>query len=245
MPQPLPEDGVEELQRLAQAFNRMSRDLKHHEEEKAEILAGISHDLRTPLSRIRLEAELSLKGEAQSGMVADIEQMEAIIAQFLDYARGEDEEMTPNGDPNELLAAIARHFATIRRPVTLRVDKRLPLLPMKPYALTRALNNLIGNAWKYGAPPIVLAGVVQDGWLELSVRDCGPGIPASEAERLKRPFTRLENARSGASGTGLGLAIVERIATAHGGSLELACCPDGTGLCATLRLPLSETGSRA
>ncbi|MDR0737290.1 MAG: HAMP domain-containing protein [Zoogloeaceae bacterium] len=237
-PQPLPEDGVEELQRLAQAFNRMSRDLKHHEEEKAEILAGISHDLRTPLSRIRLEAELSLKGAARTGMVTDIEQMDAIIAQFLDYARGEDEEMTPKGDPNALLEAVVRHFAAIQHPVTLQVDRRLPLLPMKPFALSRALNNLIGNAWKYGAPPIILSGVAREDWLELSVSDCGPGIPASEVERLKRPFTRLENARSEASGTGLGFAIVERIAMTHGGSFELEPGPDGTGLRATLRLPL-------
>ncbi|MDR0672215.1 MAG: HAMP domain-containing protein [Zoogloeaceae bacterium] len=237
-PQPLPEDGVEELQRLAQAFNRMSRDLKHHEEEKAEILAGISHDLRTPLSRIRLEAELSLKGEAQTGMVADIEQMEDIIAQFLDYARGEDEEMMPESDPNALLEAIVRHFDAVHRPVTLCVVERLPLLPMKPRAVSRALNNLIGNAWKYGAPPILLSGIARAGWLELSVSDCGPGIPAGEVERLKRPFTRLESARSEASGTGLGFAIVERIAMTHGGSFELGAGDGGAGLRATLRLPL-------
>ncbi|MDR1349423.1 MAG: HAMP domain-containing protein [Zoogloeaceae bacterium] len=244
-PQPLPEDGVEEWRRLAQAFNRMSHDLKHHEKEQAEILAGISHDLRTPLSRIRLEAELSLQGAAQTGMVADIEQMDAIIAQFLDYARGEDEAVTPKGDPNALLAAVAQHFAAIQRPVTLDVGKKLPLLPMKPHAVSRALNNLIGNAWKYGASPIILSGVVREGWLELSVSDCGSGIPASEVERLKRPFTRLTSARSEASGTGLGFAIVERIATTHGGSFELDPGPNGMGLRATLRLPLSGAGRRA
>jgi two-component system osmolarity sensor histidine kinase EnvZ len=244
-PLPLPEDGVEEWQRLARAFNRMSRDLKHHEEERAEILAGISHDLRTPLSRIRLEAELSLKGAAQMGMAADIEQMDAIIAQFLDYARGEDEEMTSERDPNALLEAVARHFAVIQRPVTLCVAEKLPLLPMKPHAVSRALNNLIGNAWKYGAPPITLSAVARDAWLELSVSDCGPGIPASEVERLKRPFTRLESARSEASGTGLGFAIVERVAAAHGGSFELASGADGTGLRATLRLPFPGAERRA
>jgi two-component system osmolarity sensor histidine kinase EnvZ len=247
-PQPLPEDdGAEELQRLAQAFNRMSRDLQHHEKKRAEILAGISHDLRTPLSRIRLEAELSLKGAAKAGMVADIEQMDVIIAQFLDYARSEDEEMMSEGDPNALLETVVRHFAAIQRPVTLCVaeEEKLPLLPMKPHAIRRALNNLIGNAWKYGAPPITLSGAARNAWLELSVTDCGPGIPASEVERLKRPFTRLENARSEASGTGLGLAIVEQVAIAHGGSFELTAGANGTGLRATLRLPLSPAGRRA
>ncbi|MDR2365109.1 MAG: HAMP domain-containing protein, partial [Zoogloeaceae bacterium] len=136
-PQPLPEDGVEEWQRLARAFNRMSRDLKQHEAERAEVLAGISHDLRTPLSRIRLEAELSLKGAAQMGMVADIEQMDAIIAQFLDYARGEEEEVTSERDPNALLEAIAQYFAAIQHPVTLLVAEKLPFLPMKPHAVSR------------------------------------------------------------------------------------------------------------
>jgi two-component system osmolarity sensor histidine kinase EnvZ len=245
IPPPLAEEGAEELQRLAKAFNHMSHDLDCHEKERAEILAGISHDLRTPLSRMRLEAELSLpEGTAQTGMVADIMQMDAIIAQFLDYARGEGEELMTTSDPNLLLESLARHCAAIQHPVTLTTGK-LPLTPMKPRAVWRALDNLISNAWKYGAPPVTLSGAAQGEWLELAVTDSGPGIPGAEIERLKRPFTRLGNARSEANGTGLGLAIVERVAKNHGGSLELASGDKGTGLKAILRLPLFIQGDKA
>jgi two-component system osmolarity sensor histidine kinase EnvZ len=239
-PPPLIEEGTEEIQRLAAAFNRMSHDLDYHEKERAEILAGLSHDLRTPLSRLRLEAELSLpEGAAQTGMITDIMQMDAIIAQFLDYARGEGEEQITDNDPNELLESLVQHAASIQHPVTLVADK-LPTTPMKPKAVWRAIDNLINNAWKYGALPITLSGSVQGQWLELAVTDCGAGIPATETERLKRPFTRLGDARSEANGTGLGLAIVERVAKNHGGSLELTPGTEGKGLRATLRLPLIQ-----
>ena len=244
IPPPLAEGGSEELQQLVVAFNHMSRDLDYHDKERAEILAGISHDLRTPLSRMRLEAELSLpEGAAQAGMVADIMQMDAIIAQFLDYARGEGEEHITNSDPNALLESLAQHAAATQHPVTLLATK-LPPAPMKPQAVWRAISNLLNNAWKYGAPPVTLSGSVEgEGdqcWLALTVTDCGVGIPAHEIERLKRPFTRLSDARSEANGTGLGLAIVERVAKNHGGSLELAPGADGKGLRATLRLPLIQ-----
>jgi two-component system osmolarity sensor histidine kinase EnvZ len=241
-PPPLAERGAEEVQRLAKAFNHMSRDLDYHEKERAEILAGISHDLRTPLSRLRLEAELSLpEGPAQAGMVADIMQMDAIIGQFLDYARCEGEEQITESDPNALLESLAQHGAAIQHPVTL-VAEKLPPTPMKQRAVQRALDNLITNAWKYGAPPITLSGRVQEKgrWLELAVTDCGPGIPEAEIERLKRPFTRLGDARSEASGTGLGLAIVERVAKNHDGCFELTPGANGKGLRATLRLPLAR-----
>lgn len=239
-PQPLLEEGPEELQRLASAFNRMSRDLAYHEKERAEILAGISHDLRTPLARMRLEAELSLpEGPAQAGMAADIAQMDAIIAQFLDYARGEGEELVEQYDPRALLESLAHHGQAIQRPVHLEIHGSLPPTPMRPRAISRALGNLVDNAWKYGSPPVTLSGRVHKGWLELSVQDSGEGIPPAEVERLKQPFTRRESARSGASGTGLGLAIAERVARNHGGSLELGPGIDSRGLLATLKFPLS------
>lgn len=240
-PPPLPEEGPEEIQRLAGAFNRMSRDLAHHEKERAEILAGISHDLRTPLARMRLEAELSLpEGPAQAGMAADIAQMDAIIAQFLDYARGEAEEQPEPCDPLAILESLVHHGAAIKRPVQLQAGA-LPRVPLKARAISRALGNLVDNAWKYGAPPVTLMARVNGAFVELSVLDSGTGIPASEVERLKQPFTRLETARSGATGTGLGLAIADRVARAHGGSLELGTGPEGKGLMATLRIPLTRT----
>lgn len=238
-PPPLTEEGPDEIVNLTRAFNRMSRDLAYHEQERAEILAGISHDLRTPLARMRLEAELSLpEGPALEGMTADIVQMDNIIAQFLDYARSEGEEPSVPTDIAALLENLAEYGQAIQRPVSLKLSP-LPIVSVKPRALGRALGNLVDNAWKYGAPPVTLGAEIKQGWLELSVLDHGPGVPADQRERLKRPFTRIESARSGAGGTGLGLAIAERVSRAHGGSLRLDEGPGGQGLLVVLRLPLS------
>jgi len=242
-PPTIPETGPDELRLLARAFNRMSRELEEHEKERAEILAGISHDLRTPLARMRLEAELSLpEGHAQEGMVADIALMDGIIGQFLDFARGKEEATPEEVDPVGLLHEVAQRAQAIGQAVTLLTEQLPPMTPvlLRRHAIVRAIENLLGNAWKYGQPPVTLEGILKDGWLEIAVSDNGPGIPESEFERLKRPFTRLESARSEASGTGLGLAIVERIAKSHNGRLVLGTAKDGSGLRAVLRLPAQQ-----
>ena len=117
-------------------------------------------------------------------------------------------------------------------------DVELPALPLRPKAITRAITNLIDNAWKYGGGEVTVKTAAVDGEIWLEIIDHGPGIPASETERLKRPFTRLETARTNASGTGLGLAIVERIARLHNGRLDLLPNPGG-GLLARLVLPIN------
>ncbi|MDR1848545.1 MAG: HAMP domain-containing protein [Zoogloeaceae bacterium] len=242
-PPGIPETGPDELRSLASAFNRMSSDLEQNEQERTEILAGISHDLRTPLARMRLEAELSLPDDAaREGMVADITLMDAIIGQFLDYARGKEEAAPEAVNPAALLMEIAQHAQVVGQPVTLILNQLPPdtSVLLKPRSMVRAIENLLGNAWKYGKPPVTLEGALRDGWLEIAVCDCGPGIPESEFERLKRPFTRLESARSEVSGTGLGLAIVERVAKNHHGELKLRAAKNGTGLCAVLRLPVAK-----
>lgn len=236
-PEPLPESGAEELSRLAAAFNTMAADLESHEKDRSEVLAGISHDLRTPLTRLRLEAEMSVADEAaRQAVVADIEQMEAVIAQFMDYARtnfGEDPVPT---DLNDLLATIVERQAQLGRPLEF-TPASLPILAVRPRALNRAIGNLIDNARKYGGGEISLAASLHPKEIWIDVRDRGPGIPEGEAERLKRPFTRLDSARSNATGTGLGLAIVERIARLHDGQLNLLPNPGG-GLLARLVIPL-------
>ncbi len=237
IPAPLPEDGAEELSRLASAFNAMAADLDRHERDRSEVLAGISHDLRTPLTRLRLEAEMSMANdEARQAVVADIEQMEAVISQFMDYARAESGEKAIVTDLGPLLAAIADRQARLGRPLGTTIAT-LPDALLRPKAIVRAVTNLIDNAAKYGAGEITMTAAAVDGEIRLEIADRGPGIPPSEIDRMKRPFTRLETARTDAGGTGLGLAIVDRIARLHDGRLELLPNPGG-GLLARLSLPI-------
>ena len=236
-PDPVPERGALELLQLARAFNHMSVDLKRIDAERSEVLAGISHDLRTPLARLRLESEMSISDEvARDAVNEDIEQMDSIIAQFMDYARGESSEQPELTDVNLLVTQVTGALGrTSSFPEVTLGD--VPKILIRRQALSRALANLLDNARKYGGDHISVTTGIENKELVIDVLDRGPGIPESEIERLKRPFTRLENARTDTSGTGLGLAIVERIARLHGGSLDLLP-RDGGGLIARLRLPL-------
>ncbi|MDP2881123.1 MAG: ATP-binding protein [Azonexus sp.] len=235
-PAPLPENGAEELSRLAIAFNTMAADLERHEKDRSEVLAGISHDLRTPLTRLRLEAEMSVADSARQAVVADIEQMEAVISQFMDYARTETGEAAVATDLGALLSDLAEHQRCVGQALTTAIDA-LPETLLRPKAITRAVTNLIDNAVKYGGGDITLSAAAVNGEVWVEIKDRGPGVPAEEIERLKRPFTRLENARTDATGTGLGLAIVERIARLHDGRLDLLPNPGG-GLLVRLALPI-------
>ena len=236
--QPLAEEGPRELRTLGAAFNRMARDLESMERERAMVLAGISHDLRTPLSRMRLALEMSGAAEDEmrgdlAAMVADIEEIDATIGQFLDFARGVNEEKARQ-DLGALLDEVAEHYLRLGKNISLKKAAALPFLFART-AVRRAVSNLVDNALRYGREPIEIEATGKSASVLIEVRDRGPGIPAAEAERLKRPFTRLDAARSGPAGAGLGLAIVERVARAHGGSLELAP-REGGGLVARLFL---------
>jgi two-component system osmolarity sensor histidine kinase EnvZ len=238
-PAPIPERGAIELQQLTEAFNRMSEDLKRIDLDRAEVLAGISHDLRTPLARLRLEAEMSIGDDAaRNAVIEDIEQMDAIIAQFLNYARGDSGEGAELTDVNALVTQVASTQGRASSTAQFSLGELPPAL-IHRQALTRALANLLDNARKYGGDQIAVETSIENGEILIDVLDRGPGIPASEIERLKRPFTRLENARTDASGTGLGLAIVERIARLHEGQLELLA-REGGGMIARLRLALKN-----
>ena len=239
MPTPLPEDGAEELSRLAIAFNAMAADLQRHEKDRSEVLAGISHDLRTPLTRLRLEAEMSIADDgARQGVVADIEQMEAVISQFMDYARTESGETPTLIDLSHLLAGIVERQACVGHPLIAAIEQ-MPETMLRPKAISRAVTNLVDNAVKYGGGDITLAAATVNGKISIEIKDHGPGVPEADVERLKRPFTRLESARTNATGTGLGLAIVERIARLHDGQLDLLANAGG-GLIARLTLPVSR-----
>jgi two-component system osmolarity sensor histidine kinase EnvZ len=198
----------------------MATNLEGMERDRAMVLAGISHDLRTPLSRLRLALEMSgADPQTTDAMIADIDEIDAIIGQFLDFARGTDERKEAN-DLGALLGELAEHYARIGKDVRL-VAHPVPPLPFARMAMRRAIANLIDNALRYAGEPVEVEAVVRADALAVEVRDQGPGIPSSQVERLKRPFTRLDDSRAGSGGAGLGLAIVERTALAHGGRLEL------------------------
>jgi two-component system osmolarity sensor histidine kinase EnvZ len=233
-PAPLAETGPREIRTVSRAFNRMAGDLAAMERERAMVLAGISHDLRTPLSRLRLALEMSGADKtAAEGMGLDMEEIDKVIAQFLAFAKGEDEPQL-QGDVEMLIAEIAESYGKRERRVSFR---RAGLAPFRfaPLAIRRAVSNLVDNALRYAGGEVEIAARREGDRVVIEVLDRGPGVPAGEVERLKRPFTRMNEARSGPGGAGLGLAIVERIARAHGGSLELAP-REGGGLAARLSL---------
>lgn len=238
-PQPIAETGPEEIRTLARAFNQMSADLKRLDDERALLLAGVSHDLRTPLSRIRLGLEMmDEKGAGlKAGMVQDVEDIDAAINQFLDFARiTEGEAVVTDGDLNALAREVCDRYSRSGKPLTARFAPRLPPLALRPAAIQRLVANLVDNALRHGGGTVELETGIEDGRVTIEVLDRGPGIPAQEAEKMLQPFTRLDTARSSA-GTGLGLAIVDRIARLHGGSVQLLP-RDGGGLRARVELPL-------
>ncbi|MBI1942999.1 MAG: HAMP domain-containing protein [Betaproteobacteria bacterium] len=233
-PAPLEERGPTEMRTVSVAFNRMAGDLAAMERERAMVLAGISHDLRTPLSRLRLALEMSGADRAAAeGMSADVEEIDKVIGQFLDFARGDDEPRA-EGDLDGLIAEIAEGYR--RRSLEVSWRGHAPgRIKFSPMAVRRALANLVDNALHYAGAPVEIALRSDGKRVLLEVMDRGPGVPPEEAERLKRPFARLDEARSGRGGAGLGLAIVERVARAHGGGLELLS-REGGGLVARLSL---------
>ena len=235
-PEPLHESGPDEIRMLSRAFNQMSSDLARLDQDRALILAGVSHDLRTPLARLRLGLEMSGGDEQlRQGMNADIEEMDRIIEQFLDFARTEGGEAAESTQLSLLAGETADHYAKLGH--ALDADcKPTPAALIKPKAMHRAISNLVDNALRYGGGEVKLMTREVSGESILEVHDRGPGIPEGEAERLKQPFTRLEASRSGHSGSGLGLAIVDRIVRAHGGRFELLS-RNGGGLTARIVLP--------
>jgi len=236
-PAPIAPGGPEELRAVARAFNSMNRDLAQLDQDRALILAGVSHDLRTPLTRLRMGLEISVADdEMRSAMEADIEEMDRTIGQFLDFARTDEGEPSQQVDLRSLLDDLVESYR--RRNVPIRASLGdVPWLAAHPKALRRAVANLLDNALRHGGGGDVELCVERTGGdIRIEVADRGSGIPAAEAERLKRPFTRLESARSNTGGAGLGLAIVERVARQHGGSLDLLERTGG-GLLARVTIP--------
>ncbi len=260
-PPRLDEGGPTELATVAAVFNQMSADLAQIDQDRALILAGVSHDLRTPLTRLRMGIEMSADEDLREGMTADIEEMDKTIGQFLDFARSEGGEAPQEVDLAALLADLASQYRRRGFRVDMAAAVTCPRsgipgtqsastptfqtdLAVRPQALRRAVSNLIDNALRYAGAdsPVELDLSAATEEFLIEVRDRGPGIPPQDVERIKRPFARLEAARSNTVGAGLGLAIVERIARSHNGRLELLP-RDGGGLVG--RLVLRPLESRA
>jgi len=239
-PERIDEHGPKELATVTRAFNRMSRNLERADTDRAMLLAGVSHDLRTPLTRLRLGVEMlpdNVDDQSRKGMIEDIEDINATIGQFLNFVRDERSEVPVEIDPAQLLGTLAARYR--EREVDVSVDTTLAPQGalLRPLATRRMLQNLVDNAIRYGRPPINLVARQAGNQLVLEVLDRGEGIPPEAVERMLQPFTRLDMARGG-GGTGLGLAIVDRIAQMHGGQLELLP-REGGGLLARVWLPLT------
>ena len=243
-PAVLPEADPEEIATVARSFNHMAQSLAAADHERALMLAGVSHDLRTPLTKLRLGVEIAgpqVDAPLAASMARSIDEMDGIVGQFLQFARSGEAEAPTTASLNDLAQAVAEAQADHGRALVLELGA-LPDVPVRPQALRRALDNLVENAWRHGTPPVLLrTGADADGvWLE--VQDQGPGIAPAELDRIRQPFARGDGAaRSGAPGAGLGLAIVERVARSHGGRLELHSAA-GAGLRARLVLPRGERG---
>ena len=230
-----------EIRQVNMGFNRMARELAKVEQDRTVMLAGISHDLRTPLARLRLEAEMSVQDEeAKQNMALDITQLDAIIDKFMDYARpGESVLM-----PVHLSTVVDREMAAFRDTSQIRITSRVAIdtkVMADDTELGRVLQNLFENARRYGRSTDtgvarVLVTYARTGpWVILSVRDPGPGADPKKLAQLTTPFFRGDAARTAATGAGLGLAIVEKAVQRMGGSFELVNATDG-GLLAHIRL---------
>ena len=238
----LPEDSVDELREVSRTFNEMAESLVRLDSERTLLLAGVSHDIRTPLARLRLAVEMLPEKECESlksGMIEDIADMDNIIHQFLDFVRGVEGEPTKMMDINGLLTALHDRQARAGRDLKLTLSSTY-FIPLRPLAMQRLLDNLVGNAYAYSKGKVEVTSKITAEKIVISVLDNGPGIPPEHAQRLLRPFERMDSARTkNEGGSGLGLAICNRIAKLHRGSLELVNRPTG-GLEARLTLPIQH-----
>jgi len=237
--------ATSEIREVNIGFNRMAERLAKIEAERALMLAGISHDLRTPLARLRLETELSVSDlQTRELMVADIEQLDDIIDKFLDYARPEPTELGPVLLTGVISRCITPWRNNARLQITVDVSEELQV-QAEPVELGRVLSNLLENARRYGQSPadgitrVEIVARVHEGWVLLRVRDQGPGVSEETLKNLTQPFFRGDAARTSATGSGLGLAVVERAVQRMGGTFSVFNNSAG-GLMALMKLKQAD-----
>ncbi|WP_246793078.1 ATP-binding protein [Burkholderia perseverans] len=237
-PEPVPVDGPRELATVADTFNRMVASLAEMDATRAEMLAGISHDIRTPLTKLRMAIAAPEAFDAPAASAERfVAEIDAIVEQFIDFARGWDGEPAVPGDLNALAGQLAADYVGLGYGFALSLAP-LPPVSFGPVGMQRLLMNLMHNAVVHGRVGLEVRSWVEADCVALSVEDAGPGVPPGQLALLKRPFRRGEQ-HDKPAGTGLGLAIAERIARQHGGRLDLSLLAGG-GFAATLRLPLAR-----
>ena len=238
---PLKVGGASEIGQASAAFNAMQARIRQYLFQRTQMLAAITHDLQTPLTRLRLRLEKVGDPELQQRLVGDLSAMQQMVREGLDLARSMDTGESPQlFDLDSLLGSVCCDATDAGQQVAVRGSASRPLMG-RPLALRRALVNLIDNAVKYGGAAVLTVDSAA-GMARIRVRDQGPGIAPDQLARVFEPFYRIETSRSRESGgTGLGLTIARNIAEQHGGSITLANHPDG-GLEVTLVLPEHHTG---
>jgi two-component system osmolarity sensor histidine kinase EnvZ len=238
-PEPIKERGTSEVVSVTKAFNHMSRGIKQLEDDRNLLMAGISHDLRTPLTRIRLASEMMSEQDEflKEGIEADIDDMNAIIDQFIDYIRQDSTDHKDLTDLNSLINDVVQAESLGERNIEF-IHADIPDVPLRYVAIKRVLANLVQNALRYSDGDISISSGLEENknFAYFCVCDQGPGIPDGEIERLFQPFTQGDKARGG-EGSGLGLAIIKRIVDTHGG-LVILKNRQVKGLSAKVLLPL-------
>ena len=239
-PEPISETGTVEFRTMSRAFNKMSEDIRALDDDRNMMLAGISHDLRTPLARVRLALDMvdsNIDKKLYAGMVQDIEDMDKIIGQFLTFVRDGIDEAFAYEDINQVIEHVAKGFQLEGKPIKLNLAG-IENSMFKPIAMQRLFMNLINNAWDYGRQDVEVETFMTEGSICIEVKDCGDGIPKSEIERLKQPFTRMDASRTDTKGAGLGLAIVDRIVKWHHGEMKMRI-RNGGGMIVSIHLPVA------
>ena len=228
--------GASEVRQAAAAFNQMRDRIRRQIAQRTEMLAGVSHDLRTPLTRMKLALAMLGDGADTADLKADVEEMEKMVGGYLAFARGEGREPAVEVDLKEQLQEVVNAAAREGARITLAAEDGL-VLTLRPEAMRRCLTNLISNAQRYAHSVAIAAAHCDDG-IEITVDDDGPGIPLDKREEVFRPFFRLDPSRNPETGgIGLGLTIARDVARSHGGDLALLESPQG-GLRARLWLPV-------
>ena len=238
-PGKLAETGPEEIRDLSRGFNQMAEGLQKLDAERRLMLAGISHDLRTPLTRLRIGIELlgdKVEAALSRGMIHDIEDMDSILMQFLDYARDGSEEVPQFADFNQIVFDVCHRYGVAGQLINTQLDE-CPAFSFRKLAVRRMIANLIDNAVRHGGRDIEARTRNHKDCIVFEVLDRGPGLRHVNPSEVVKPFVRDDRARSRYTGAGLGLTIAERIARLHGGALNLAN-REGGGLQVTVSLPL-------